>query len=144
MSPKYGVNPSIELCYFCGDETGSIVMPGLIQQKDRFGRAVPGTDIEAPRKAVWNRNPCPRCADLMKQGIVLISVDKEPRPGKEKDEPYRTGRMCVVSEDFIRRAIDKTTAESLVKRRWSYVPDDAWALLGLPASADPSSTKEGE
>ena len=83
LSPKYGLNCAIPLCFFCNKAKNEILLPGRL----------PG-DVEAPRNAVWDKKPCQECAGYMQQGIILISVkDGESGAG---DNPYRTGGWCVV------------------------------------------------
>ena len=118
LSPKHGVNPSLAVCFYCGKDSGTIVLPGRMKG-----------DAEAPRRAVWGMEPCKECAGYMAQGIILISV----RSGPPDRNPYRTGGWVVVRDEAVRRMI--TTQELLaqvLKCRWAFVPDDAWNLVGLP------------
>jgi hypothetical protein len=47
VSKKHGVNPSLEVCYWCGEEKNSIIL---------FGRLP--DDKEAPRYSCINYDPC--------------------------------------------------------------------------------------
>jgi hypothetical protein len=118
LSEKHGVNPSIAVCFFCGEDNGEIILPGRL----------PG-DAEAPRRGVWNHNPCDTCKGHMAQGIYLIQVREEVPTG----EPHRTGPICVVKEDYLRRALEPGPAlDHILQLRWSFVPRAAWLHLGLP------------
>jgi hypothetical protein len=117
LSQKFGVNPSMSQCYFCG-EVKEIVLTGKLPQ-----------DKEAPREAVWNEEPCKNCAEYMKRGVILISV----REGEEGRNPYRTGGWVVVTDDYIRRALQPpAVVEEVLKKRMCFVLDNTWKLLGLP------------
>ncbi len=118
VSPKHGVNPSLALCWYCGKETGDIILPGLLKG-----------DAEAPHRAVWNREPCKECADWMEQGIMLISV----KDGESGENPYRTGKVAVLREEAVRRMVQPPElAEQIIKARVAFMPDEAWRSLGLP------------
>lgn len=86
LHPEHGLNPTLPLCYFCGKPKNEIILAG---------DACRG---KAPRGAVWDKVPCDECADLMQRGCMIIEV----RDGEEKkggDNPYRTGRIWVVTKE---------------------------------------------
>lgn len=92
LHPKHGLNPTMSLCFWCGNETGEIVM---------LGNAFKG---EAPRTMVLGYNPCPSCAKNFATGVTIIEVSD--RPLKENQPPmdregnaYPTGRLFVVNAD---------------------------------------------
>jgi len=118
-SPKHGVNPSLDQCFYCLKDKGVIL----------FGR-IQG-DNEAPKRVCLDRAPCNECAELMRKGIILISVD-EAR-STDQSNPYRTGGWVVVKEDFVKRAIQGELGAVVLKQRIAFVPDDAWNMLGLPS-----------
>ena len=130
LSPKYGVNPTIPLCFYCNGPKNEVRLLGRIRSKD-LGK---DQDIEAPRAAVWDQQPCDRCREHMKQGIILISV-RDTDIGTSN--PYRTGGWAVVKEEAIRRMFGqveegKPLLETMLKWRVAFVPDEAWDLLELP------------
>jgi hypothetical protein len=125
LSKKHGLNPSIKQCYFCG-EGDEIIL---------FGSAFPGGEA-APHQAVYDKQPCQKCANLMKQGIMLIQV----RDGESGENPYRTGMLCVVKDAAIREIVQpEELAEDICKKRMCFVPVAAWTQLGLPST--PSEEK---
>lgn len=118
LSPKHGLNPSLGVCFVCGQEDGSVVIPGRLPD-----------DAEAPRRAVWTREPCETCLGYMVQGIILISV----RDGENGDNPYRTGGWAVVTEVGLRGVMSVgPTLEAACQKRMAFVPDRVWDGLGLP------------
>lgn len=117
LSPKYGLNPSLMLCFFCQEAKG-VAVPGLMRG-----------DVEAPHKAAWDMEPCDKCKGWMADGVIFISV----RDGESGDNPYRTGGWCVVTEDFIKRAVQpQAMHDHVLKARVAFVPDAAWDALKLP------------
>jgi NAD-dependent SIR2 family protein deacetylase len=62
LHPKYGVNSTISICYYCGSEKNEIVL---------LGAAI---DEEAPRTMIMNTEPCDQCKKYMEMGVILISV----------------------------------------------------------------------
>jgi hypothetical protein len=122
LSPKHGVNPSLALCYLCQEETGDIILPGKLPD-----------DAEAPRRAVWTREPCDKCKGWMDQGCIFISVrDGEP----DHVNPYRTGGWVVLKTEAVERMREVVKPESLIdhilQARVAFLEDATWNALGLP------------
>jgi hypothetical protein len=145
VSKEHGVNPCIPLCYFCQEPKNELLLLG----------ALPG-DAEAPRNMVFDDDPCDKCKEHMKLGVILISVsnDSEAKEAKEREahrdyqermvhatkkrrpflaNPYRTGGWVVVREEFIRRVVKpEATAENIIRKRAAFIPDEVWDIVGLP------------
>ena len=119
LSKEHGVNLAIPICYFCGEEKNEIVLAGRLPQ-----------DVEAPKHAVWDKNPCDKCKELMRMGIMLISV----RDGESGENPYRTGRMVVVKEENALRMFGEV--DDILKSRVGFVEDSVWTLMGLPQNGE--------
>lgn len=104
ISPKYGLNPAIPVCFFCGQPKNEIVMLGRIRARGANGRAVRGSDLEAPKNTVFDYEPCDKCKKIMSQGITLIGVDKSD--GKHMDIAkglYPTGAYTVMKTEAFER-----------------------------------------
>ena len=120
ISPKHGLNPTMAVCFFCGEHTGEIALLGKI------GR----NDTEAPREAVISYEPCKACKDNMSKGITLIGVkdqlfDRPPIASTENGrDVYPTGSMAVVTEDFVRRFFIEPAASDLIKNRKGLLPEE--------------------
>lgn len=67
LSPKYGVNPTMPLCFFCGQPTGEIALLGMLKK-----------DVEAPKYMLLNYEPCDKCKEARKQGVTRICVTAPP------------------------------------------------------------------
>lgn len=96
LSPKYGLNPTMGKCFWCGGDTGEIALLGRL----------PG-DKEAPRHTVLGYQPCDKCAEGWRAGAVVIEVDTFVHDGKppiSKDDEgkkvYPTGRYVVINPEF--------------------------------------------
>ncbi len=128
LSPEYGVNPAVPLCYFCLEEKGEVILAGRMKG-----------DREAPRKAVWNMEPCDTCKGYMETGIILISVDESKTT--DRANPYRTGGFCVIKEKVISEMLHEDAAVDILEQRYALVPDEIWDGIGLPKL---SNTEEKE
>ena len=102
ISPKYGVNPTIPVCFFCGEQKNEIALMGKMKG-----------DIEAPKNMVLDYEPCEHCKEQWDMGVPLIecvtsSFIDDDRPGISVDPAtnellYPTGRHCVVKIEAARR-----------------------------------------
>lgn len=117
LSPKHGVNPSICRCYWCGETTNTLVLAG--RMKD---------DAKAPMYAIWDKEPCDKCRERMKTGVILVGVvEAKSRPG---EEPFRSGHYLVVSDDWIRRSITpQALMESVLEKRLCYTSEEVCKAL---------------
>ena len=97
LSEKHGLNPTLGLCFFCGQETGEIGLLGRLKG-----------DKEAPRKAVLNYEPCDKCKEQWAAGTALIGCvteqpeDKRPPISKANDQHpdlYPTGNFAVIKSE---------------------------------------------
>lgn len=101
LSDQHGVNPSIDVCFFCGEDKG-IVMFGKLKG-----------DVKAPKRIVSNYTPCPACEEKMAKGTTIIEVttsDTGALPIQKGAWP--TGRWCVISHsaaDKLFKQHSKTT-----------------------------------
>ena len=88
LHPKHGLNPTMPVCFWCGQDTGEVALLGAAY-KD-----------EAPRRMVIGQNPCEKCKAQMAQGITFMEVTE--------NREY-TGRWCVITEDAVRRMVNTDT-----------------------------------
>lgn len=85
ISEKHGLNPSMDICFFCGEAKGIAL----------FGKMK--GDKEAPRNVLLNYEPCDKCKEAMAQGTTIIEVVTEDNGNMPiQDGIYPTGRWCVV------------------------------------------------
>lgn len=113
LSPKYGVNPTIPVCFFCGEDKNEIAMLG------RIGDGRKGEDFEAPRAMCIDYEPCDKCKDAMSKGVTIISASnytEDGRPPVSKDEygnlVYPTGAWSVVKTEPAREVFNNENLQS--------------------------------
>ena len=96
LSKKYGVNPSIPICFWCGQEKNEIALLGHI------GDGRKGEDLEAPRNVLLDYEPCDGCQKNMALGVTVMEAGISPifknqpefQPG-----PYPTGKWIVLKKE---------------------------------------------
>lgn len=117
ISPKYGVNPTIPVCFWCGKEKNEIALLGRIRRKETrktaYGTTVNHTvddDMEAPRNMVLDYEPCDACREQFLQGVQVIECDTaspDERMPISKDDTgnpvYPTGRFVVLKPEAVKR-----------------------------------------
>jgi len=127
LDDKYGVNPALTTCFYCGGSK-DIVLAGKVNRK-MYEAGYCSADGEMNHNiGVIDMEPCQKCAEWMERGVIIVSV----KDGDNTDNPYRTGRMVVVSEDFIERGTDEPLRSDILKRRFTYMEDNVWDMIGLP------------
>lgn len=100
LSPKYGVNPTIPICFWCGEERGEVALMG------RIGDGRKHEDFEAPKHMVIDLEPCEECKKNMALGFTVIEATRHPnnvcRVEMQKDV-YPTGRFMVIKTEAAQR-----------------------------------------
>lgn len=115
VSEKYGLNPTMGICFFCGKETGEIALMGRMTNGKR-GRAC--KEIEAPKYSVLSYEPCDKCKEIMDKGITLIEVQQttmDCRPAITKHngvDMYPTGKYLTLGRIAAERIFGKEITES--------------------------------
>lgn len=121
LSPKHGVNPTIPVCFWCGKDKGEIALLGRVREKDHNGRAVKGSDLEAPMKMVLDYEPCDCCKEVFSRGVHLIECTpsvSDNRPPLTRDENgndmFPTGRTIVLKTEVAQNIfnVDKSMLEA--------------------------------
>lgn len=93
LSPKYGVNPTIPVCFWCGEEKNEVALLGHI------GDGRKHEDFEAPMHMVLDYEPCDKCRANMSMGFTIMEATT--RPNSTTNVPmqngvYPTGRFAVI------------------------------------------------
>ena len=98
ISPKYGVNPTIPVCFWCGKQKNEIALMG--RMKD---------DIEAPKNMVLDYVPCEECQNHMAMGVAVLEASDHPntegQPPMQKGV-YPTSRFVVVTTECADRVFN--------------------------------------
>jgi hypothetical protein len=117
VSEKYGVNASLELCFFCGKEKGVVLMGRL------------KGDVKAPISVIADKEPCDECKERMKEGVMFIGVED----GQEgKDEPDRMGMIVTVKDESVSHLLNEDVMPYYLKTRIVFCPREVWLRMGFP------------
>ena len=140
LSKKHGLNPSLMLCFWCGEAHG-VAICGRLKG-----------DAEAPRQMVVDYEPCESCKQKFDTGVALIEVSEVPGAStqppitaREGTDYYPTGRYIVVNDAGVSAAFLPDMAKTLLEKRRAYLHTEAFAQLmaGFRASgADGSETEQ--
>ena len=105
-------------CYFCGEPKGIMMNTKLSPDLAK--------KVEEAHDKVVDMEPCEKCKEWMKQGIILIGV-------RDDDKEYRTGRFAVVSETAIKKILEGTEMlEPVLRHRFAFIDETTWHAVGLP------------
>lgn len=100
LSPKYGVNPTIPVCFWCGEDKNEVALLG------RIGNAAVHEDIEAPMHMVLDYEPCEKCRSNMSQGFTIMEATNKPNlvtSVQMQSGVYPTGRYAVIRSEAAQR-----------------------------------------
>lgn len=128
LSPKYGVNPTIPVCFWCGKDKNEIALMGRVRKKESRNTAygtkstrVIDNDVEMPMRMVLDYEPCDCCKEQFEQGVQLVECSHyrtDGRPAFSKDDKgqpvYPTGRSAVMKPEAAQRTfnVDKSMLEA--------------------------------
>lgn len=103
LSPKYGLNPTMPVCFWCGEERGDIALMGHI------GDGRKHEDIEAPKHMVLDYEPCDKCKKNMALGFTVMEATTTPNSATSVEMQkgvYPTGRFTVIKREAATRIFD--------------------------------------
>lgn len=89
ISEKHGLNPSIEACFICGKDTGSILLLGKLTG-----------DKEAPKRCV-SGNICDKCKKAIDNGYVALIEARMTGNGPERLERYAFIKREAINQEAI-------------------------------------------
>lgn len=125
---KYGVNSTMTTCFYCGEPKDILLVGAAVAKAKEAGLCSSDGKMDRSIGCI-DKEPCQKCQEYMKQGIILISV----KDGEEGDNPYRTGGWVVIKEEVIKRIVQpEAIAVDIIKQRMAFIPDAVWGALGLP------------
>lgn len=121
LHPEYGVNPTLDICFWCGEPRG-VLMLGFNNNR------------QASRTVVINYEPCSACKDKMSQGIVIVEAE-ETKPGVKPGFPEiqkglsPTGRWLVMSEQGVRKFVAGDLLDTIMAKKKVLVSPDVFSRL---------------
>ena len=98
ISPKYGVNPTIPVCFWCGKQKNEIALMGRMTD-----------DIEAPKNMVLDYVPCEECQNHMAMGVAVLEASDHPNTEGQppmQNGVYPTSRFVVVTTECADRVFN--------------------------------------
>lgn len=119
LHPEHGVNPSLDLCFWCGEAHG-VALLGYNKNK------------EAPRSIVTSYEPCNKCQGDWAQGVALICVTNHPNTENQppiQEGLYPTGQMVVITEDAVGRIFEADMYMALFDKRKGFIDKQAFDTL---------------
>jgi hypothetical protein len=138
-------------CYFC-QGNNEIIINKLLSKSMK-------ENVEEMHGKIVNMHPCPKCKDMMKRGIILITIDNaKSEPGWSKPKstyhngkeypgmpnPYRTGGFFVITDDGMRRCLgDLPAVDWAIKHRFMFIEHAEAEKIGL-FSVTPTETNRSE
>jgi hypothetical protein len=128
LSEKHGMNPSLGVCFWCGEEDGTVLLVGQL----------PG-DKEAPRRMTVSYDPCAKCKKRFAQGILLIEASPDPIHEGQVEMgagAYPTGRYLVVTQEWIERVIrPPELSQQITRKRNAFIDRETFEALS-PSAAE--------
>lgn len=131
VSPQHGLNPSIGACFWCGKDTGEVIVVGRL----------PG-DTKAPRRMVVSYTPCNSCKEQMDANIVMVEVVDSPiaydQPPLQVDPKsgravYPTGHWLLTDDVFVKALMPPGfELDECLRVRKTFIEKKAWDMLGFP------------
>jgi len=128
-------------CYYCG-EADKILLASKYQQTKNGMEPV--KDLAPFNGKVIDMEPCRKCQDWMKQGIILIGIDdekSEPNWNKAPEDknpnwmpdPYRSGAFAVMKEEAFTRLFggNEIFVDHAIKHRFMFVEHEVMVRTGI-------------
>ena len=120
ISPKHGLNPTIPVCFFCGEDKNEVAILGHIKERNHNGTVNHQSDIEAPMRMILDYEPCDKCKEGMAQGTTIIEVvpTKESPNNKMEISPgiVPTGSWNVIKDEAFERIFKEMVSDEMLNR----------------------------
>lgn len=136
ISKNHGANPTLGVCFWCGNETGEIALLGMLKD-----------DQQAPMKSVISYVPCECCKSQMDKGVTVMKCSSHPViPGQApmKNGAYPTGAFVTLKEGvyFLNELANDLGREPFKAGEVFCLEDIAWDKLGFGKIKDKSTEEE--
>lgn len=114
LSKKHGVNPSVEVCFWCGEPMG-VALLGKLKG-----------DVEAPREICTGYEMCDKCKEHNKTMIHMIEASTTPLregqpPINKESNVYPTGRNFWIKDEALKRILKPESYEEILKVRGAFL-----------------------
>ena len=123
LSKNHGVNATMPICFWCGEDKGEIALLGKL----------PG-DKEAPARCVVDYEPCDTCKGHFSKGVWVIEIasdkTKFANPPMDKKGAVPTGRSMVLADNFFIRTLDdEELIDSILKSRKTFMDEETFTNI---------------
>ena len=108
ISEKYGVNPSMDCCFYCGEVTG-IALMGKISNKYNH-------DVEAPHQCCTSVKPCKKCAEKYKDYVLMVEAKSS-----DPKNPQLTGRWFALKKEVLNPAYRNSPVAFMLEQDFNQV-----------------------
>lgn len=125
LSKEHGLNPTIPVCYFCGQPKNEVVLTGLAGE--RAAKKMGHHDGQMPMHACIDTEPCEQCREYMKQGIIIIEIEDETLP----EENHRTGGFYVIKEEALKDILNEDMYKRVSEMRVMIIEESTAEYMGL-------------
>ncbi len=123
LDPKHGVNPSVQVCFFCGEDAGVVLFGALHRETRRaFQEQGFSEDGEAPRSVVIPGGACTKCEELLQERVLFVEVESE-------EKTTRTGRCAWVRRTVVEDMITEPMASTILEGGMCYLDVNTWSQL---------------
>jgi len=125
LHKEHGVNPSLELCFWCGEAMG-VALLGHNKGK------------EAPRHIITGYEPCQTCKDGMAQGISFVEC-RQAALHEEQPEIQQglvpTGRWFVIKREAVPNILAEPMLSQVLEKGKVFVDPQAFSQI-MPENLD--------
>lgn len=82
LSRKNGLNPTIPICPYCGEDKNELILTGAAG--DKMARKMGRPEGDMPMRTYFEGDytPCDKCRE---KGVVVLVLDHEPVKGEKPD-----------------------------------------------------------
>ena len=111
LSEKHGVNPSMDVCFYCGEVTG-IALMGKISTKDNH-------DVEAPRYCCSSVTPCDKCKEKYKDYVLMVEAKSS-----DPKNPQPSGRWFALKKEVLNPVYRNSPVAFMLEQDFNQVLND--------------------
>lgn len=119
LSRKHGLNPTIPVCFWCGNEKNEIALMGEVFDSN-------GQEIEMPTYACINYEPCEECKKQMELGFTIMEATSQPNENTNvefQSGVYPTGKWAVLKPDAAARIFNNVQTDK------AFVEPEVWKMI---------------
>ena len=116
LSPKHGLNPTIPVCFYCGEEKNEVALLGKIDKNDS----------EAPMRCIINYEPCDKCKEKQKDYVLLVTATEKP----QGDLPPIQGNLYPIpgkslwAKDDAVKSWFREAANPVIEKRMAFIDEE--------------------